>query len=375
MNMRWQWCGDLAATQFPEAAYEQLRATTDQATPFNRLGWLRGAALALAPGQALQVLLGWQEQRLVLCLPLVAGRESRGGLPLRVVRHLGHPLSDRLALLVADSARHAMPEALRQIRRHLPHDLLQLHELVAADELLAPWRQASSYAEQALTCRVPEHLVVPADAEEASGTLRYELRRARKRCAQIDARIIRVAPRAEGVDEILQRLCEVEQASWKGTDGLGIFSGGPRRQWMFSALRQLAAEDCVRIVLLEHQGRCISYRLGLLESGRLYDYNIAFLADYANLGSGRLLLDEWIRWGLEDGWQWVDASRVSLSRSSHQLHERLSGLVEQQRWSFYSWRALGLLAGLGERFWQRLKPHFRAWRERRQAAATAKVRP
>ncbi len=375
MNLRWQWCKGLAADEFPVTAYEQLRTGIDRATPFNRLGWLRGAAQALSARQSLHILLGWQDQRLVLCLPLVTARESRGVLPLRVVRHLGHPLSDRLALLVADTARKAMPEALRQIRRHLPHDLLQLHELVAADQLLAPWCQASSYAEHALTCRVPEHLIVPADREEASGTLRYELRRARKRCAEADARILRVVPEAEGIDQVLQMLCDVEQASWKGTDGLGIFSGGQRRQWMFSALRELAAEGCVRVVLLEHQGRCISYRLGLLEQGRLYDYNIAFLAEHANLGSGRLLLDEWIRWGLEDGWQWVDASRVSLSRSSHQLHERLSGLVEQQRWSFYSWRPLGLLAGLGERLWQRVKPHFKAWRERRQAATATKVRP
>ncbi|QIH07944.1 MULTISPECIES: GNAT family N-acetyltransferase [unclassified Pseudomonas] len=375
MTLRWQWCTSLCTENFPAQAYERLCEATEQATPFNRLGWLRGAEQALTEHQALHILLGWQDAKLLLCLPLIAGRESRGGLPLRVLRHLGHPLSDRLALLVAPAARSAMAEALGQIRRRLPHDLLQLHELVDAAGVLEPWRRASSYGEQSLGCRVPEHQILPSDRDEASGTLRYELRRAKKRCAEIDARVVRLSPSAQDIDQVLQRLCEVEQSSWKGTDGLGIFSGARRQQWMFSALHALAAEDRVRVAMLEHQGRCISYRLGLLERGRLYDYNIAFLADYANLGSGRLLLDEWIRWGLEDGWQWVDASRVSLSRSSHQLHERLSGLVEHQRWSFYSWRPRGLLAGLGERLWQRLKPHFKAWRERRLAATAKKVRP
>lgn len=374
MNLRWQWCTSLSAQDFPVKAYEQLRQTVEQATPFNRLSWLRGAEQALQD-QQLQILLGWQDQRLLLCLPLIRGRESRAGLTLQVVRHLGHPLSDRLALLVAAQAQDAMPAALREIRRQLPHDLLQFHELVDAAPLLTPWRRASGYSEQSLSCRAPEHLIVPSDQEEASGTLRYELRRAKKRCAEIDARVIRVTPQADGIDAVLDMLREVEQASWKGADGLGIFSGAQRQQWMHTALHGLAAEGCVRVVMLEHQGRCISYRLGLLERGRLYDYNIAFLADYANLGSGRLLLDEWIRWGLEEGWQWVDASRVSLSRSSHQLHERMSGLVEHQRWSFYSWRPRGLLAGVAERLWQQLKPHLKAWRERRQTTTAQGARP
>nr|BFD42130.1 hypothetical protein FFPRI1PSEUD_36290 [Pseudomonas sp. FFPRI_1] len=375
MNLRWQWCTSLTAEDFPVGAYEQLRQGVERATPFNRLSWLRGAQQALNPSQQLQILLGWQEQRLVLCLPLVRSRESRAGLALQVVRHLGHPLSDRLALLVADPAHGAMPEALRRIRRQLPHDLLQLHELVQAEGLLAPWCRASSYSDQSLSCRAPEHLIVDSDRGEATGTLRYELRRAKKRCGEIDARVVRLAPQADAMGSVLQRLCEVEQASWKGADGLGIFSGEQRQQWMHTALCGLAVEGCVRVVMLEHQGRCISYRLGLLEQGRLYDYNIAFLADYANLGSGRLLLDEWIRWGLDEGWQWVDASRVSLSRSSHQLHERMSGVVEHQRWSFYSWRPRGLLAGVAERLWQQLKPRLKAWRDRRQAITEQGARP
>ncbi|BCQ69253.1 hypothetical protein PEQA60_32430 [Pseudomonas sp. Eqa60] len=374
MSLRWQWCASLCTQDFPVAAYEQLHQQVPQATPFNRLSWLQGAERAL-DHRHLQILLGWHGQRLVLCLPLTLGRETRAGLRLQVVRHLGHPLSDRLALLVADPAQGAMPEVLEQIRRQLPHDLLQLHELVDAERLLAPWRRASWYSEQALSCRAPEHLIVDSDREEATGTLRYELRRAKKRCAEIDARVIRMAPQADGMDRVLEMLREVEQASWKGADGLGIFSGELRWQWMASALRGLAAEGCVRVVMLEHQGRCISYRLGLLERGRLYDYNIAFLAQYKNLGSGRLLLDEWIRWGLDEGWQWVDASRVSLSRSSHQLHERMSGLVEHQRWSFYSWRPRALLAGTAERIWQWLKPRLKAWRERRQANTVQGSRP
>jgi hypothetical protein len=130
-------------------------------------------------------------------------------------------------------------------------------------------------------------------------------------------------------------------------------------------------------VTLELNGRCISYRLGLLEQGRLYDYNLAFLPQYADLGSGRVLLDEWIRWGLEENWHWIDASRVSLENSSHQLHERMTGQLEHWRWSFYSWRPSGLILGLGLRLWHRLKPRVLQWRAQRatSAAPAAPVKP
>ena len=150
--------------------------------------------------------------------------------------------------------------------------------------------------------------------------------------------------------------------SWKGDDGVGIFSVPAQRQWMFQAFTALAADGRLRLVVLELDGRCISYRLGLLERGRLYDYNLAFVPQYADLGSGRVLLQEWIDWGLDEGWTWIDASRVSLENSSHQLHERMTGQVEHLRHSFYSWRPSGLCLGMALRLWQRIKP----WIKRRQ---------
>jgi len=357
MDYRFQWCPSLCTGDFPVAAYAELCARIPQSTPFNHLGWLRAAERALAPGQTLQVLLAWAGTELHLCLPLIRVRESRFGLGWKVLRHLGYPLSDRLVLLSRLDAE-GQRQALAAIRRRLPHALLQLHELVTApgqDALLAQWADHSCFAEQRLSCRVPVHGISEQDRLEPSGDVRYKLRRARKRTAACGAEVRRLVPDGASIGPLLAAIAEVEQVSWKGEQGVGIFSGARRRQWMEEAFGALAEAGLVRVVLLEHQGRCISYRLGLLQDGRLYDYNLAFLPEYAELGSGRLLLDEWIRWGLEEGWQYVDASRVSLSGSSHQLHERMTGAVEQWRWSLYSWRPSGILLGLAYQLWLGIK--------------------
>ncbi|MDX5297421.1 MAG: GNAT family N-acetyltransferase, partial [Gammaproteobacteria bacterium] len=84
------------------------------------------------------------------------------------------------------------------------------------------------------------------------------------------------------------------------------------------------------------------YRLGPFQDGVYYDYNIAFLPDMRKWGTGRLLLDEALRWAVEADWRRVDASRVSKRNSSHQLFERPHESVIHRRWTFVprQWRLL-----------------------------------
>ncbi|WP_375123409.1 GNAT family N-acetyltransferase [Pseudomonas sp. LW8] len=367
MVMRFEWCTSLCAADFPATAYETLRLGVTDHTPFNNLGWLCAAEQALGEDQRLHILLGWEAAELRLCLPLVASRERFAGVPFRVLHHLGYPLADRLALLSLLGGAD-MHEALLLIRQRLPHALLQLNELsepAGEESAVTAWMARSSTAERRLSCRVPVHLISEADHQEVSGDPRYKLRRARKRIAACGAQIRRITPDALSMAALLQTISEVEAVSWKGDEGVGIFATPRSRQWIERAFTALAGQGMVRVVMLELNGRCISYRLGLLEQGRLYDYNLAFLPQYADLGSGRVLLEEWIRWGLDEHWRWIDASRVSLENSSHQLYERMTGQLEHWRWSFYSWRPSGLALGLALRIWYRCKPAVQQWRTRR----------
>ncbi|MCU1752854.1 GNAT family N-acetyltransferase [Pseudomonas sp. 6D_7.1_Bac1] len=373
MAVRFEWRASLCAADFPATAFDALRQRVTDHTPFNTLAWLCAAERSLQRGATLHVLLGWQGEQLCVCLPLIALRERFGGLSFRVLHHLGHPLADRIVLLACLDAQ-SIRQALKEIRRHLPHALLQLNELPQHpdhESVLTQWMLLSSTGEHRISCRVPVHLISDNDRQEVSGDPRYKLRRARKRIAACGAEVRRLTPDAQSMRPLLHAISEVEAVSWKGDESVGIFSDVRHRQWMDDAFTALAAQGLVRVVVLELDGRCISYRLGLLEQGRLYDYNLAFLPQYADLGSGRVLLEEWIRWGLDEGWTWIDASRVSLHNSRHQLHERMTGQLEHWRWSFYSWRPSGLLLGLGLRLWHHLKPRQQRWQAKRAAVVAA----
>ena len=266
MTARFEWRTSLCAADFPAAAYEALRLRVTDHTPFNHVGWLCAAEQALSAGESLHILLGWEADELRLCLPLVAGRERFAGVPFRVLHHLGHPLADRLALLSLLEG-DDMREALRLIRRHLPHALLQLNELsepAGEESTLTPWMAHSSTGERRLSCRVPVHLISEADHQEVSGDPRYKLRRARKRIAACGALVRRITPDSLSMGPLLRAISEVEAVSWKGDEGVGIFASERSRQWIERAFTALAGQGLVRVVTLELNGRCISYRLGLL---------------------------------------------------------------------------------------------------------------
>lgn len=91
MTARFEWRNSLCTPDFPAAAYEALRLRVAEHTPFNTLAWMCASEQALAVGCQVHVLLAWRGDELQLCLPLVASVERFGGLPFRVLHHLGYP--------------------------------------------------------------------------------------------------------------------------------------------------------------------------------------------------------------------------------------------------------------------------------------------
>src|SRR5690606_25558527 len=142
MNERLEWQTSPCLPSFPATAYEALCERLAQSTPFNSLAWLRAAEQTLPYGYTLHVLLLWRDDRLIGCLPLVRCPLRLLGMPLHEVRHLGHPLSDRIGLIVDITSPHLFERALKAIRGRMPHARLQLNELPASTahrDLLEHW--------------------------------------------------------------------------------------------------------------------------------------------------------------------------------------------------------------------------------------------
>jgi len=252
-----------------------------------------------------------------------------------------------------------MTAAFRAIQRRRPVAYIELNELYdggSGPELLSRFARDHCVAiDEHQTCRVPV-FQLPAEhpqEKELPERVRAKLRRERRRSTEAGALVHRIAPLKEG--PWLDQIIAVERASWKGIDGVGVFSGATRERWMRAALRGLAETGRIRIVALSLNGEMISYRLGLLEKGRLYDFNLAFVPRHSKIASGRLLLNEFVHWGIDEGWRAIDASRVSRV-SGHHLHERMNATVQQYRMRYFSKRPGGVLASAAQALWAWSKP-------------------
>lgn len=366
-SLRARWFRSLYDPAFPAAEYEALVDRHESSTPYNRLAWLRGAELSAGRNEV-ETLTVWRESRLLACIPVIWERRGPIWSPgLRIARHLGAPLADRIGLMVEDNDPALVTATLRMIQHRRPVAWIELNELYdggCGPELMNRFaREHCVDVHEHRTCRVPVFRLPAEHPQEKSlpERVRAKLRRERRRSTEAGASIHRMAPSDEGA--WLDRIITVERASWKGTDGVGIFSGAERERWMRASLGGLAGSGRIRIAALKLDGQVISYRLGLLEKGRLYDYNSAFLPEHSKIASGRLLLDELIHWGIDEGWHAVDASRVSRV-SGHHLHERMNESVQQYRVRYFSKRPGGLLASTAQTLWERYKPAWRRIRNR-----------
>lgn len=347
------WYGSLRDPAFPSNEYEALVDRHPSSTPYNRLAWLQGAELAATHSE---VLVLRRESQLVACIPVIW--EKRAGA--RIARHLGAPLSDRIGLMVEDNDPGLVAACLRLVQRRRPIAYIELNELYDGEGGVALTREfARRYClavHEHPTCRVPVFELPnerPTDMDLPQ-RIRTDLRRKRRLTAEAGATLHRITPTPENSDW-LDQIITVERASWKGSAGVGVFSLSDRERWLRCSLRNLAANGQVRVVALMLEGQMISYRLGLLEKGRLYDYNCAFIPRYSRIASGRLLIDEFVQWGADEGWTAIDASRISRHTDRHLMHERMNASVQQYRVRYFSKRPSGIIAHWAQSLWTHLK--------------------
>ena len=324
-GLRTEWRRGPDALEGLEEAYRALLADVPHATPFNRWDWCRSAMRHLVPeGREPVVLLAWAGRRLVGCLPMTRGWEPLWGIPARTLRLLGHPLADRMALPVAADMPGALGTMLDEIAASTRSgaDVAILSELprFGGDaDAARRWSAGRRPLDVRHVSRAPRLALSP-DADptaQGSNGLRKRLARARKRLEKAgELRFERHRPDANAVAPLIEAIAAVEDASWKGEQGTGVFRAGERRAFFTEVSRTLAADGLIEIALLYLDGELAGYRYGFRVGATYYDYNFAHRSELDALSIGRVLLDEVVRSAPSAGIEVIDASRGSLSRGN-----------------------------------------------------------
>ena len=260
--------------------------------------------------------------RLVALVPLVELRRRGYGLHAKVLAFAGEPLADRLGLVVDDTDAEAADVASRALVAGTgDFDVVELSELDvdgAGERAIArAIRAAGTVAAERVCSRAPVlRLDRPWDevSQAFSKSLRTRLKRARRRQAERgDFAFTRWQPAADAVPGLLQRFRDIEDRSWKGDRGVGVFAEGARWAFMNEIAHGFSARGWLDVATLENSERLIAYRFGFRFRGVFLDFNLAHDPDASEFSPGRTLLDDVVRDSHRIGLKAVDASRGKLS--------------------------------------------------------------
>lgn len=322
-NLRCAWHGVAPSDVFTGGEFTSLLTSLPQATVFTTSEWLSTAYSLLHKRRTPRILTCRTRDDVVAIVPLTHGVESFRGVPLRTLRGAGFPLSDRMPLLIADRRVDLVPTVLDGlVAGDAPWDVIILNEIPrepAIIDAVTQWSRDSGYKVMfRLASRAPVLPLRAANRESLLSSypraLAARLRRCRKKLAaagRVEFR--RVLAEPGQVRPLLNELKAVEDSSWKGQQGVGIFSTPENQAFFTTVSARMAEREWLDIGLLYLDGRLISYRYGFRFAGAFWDYNLAHRPEYNHLSPGRVLLDEMIQSSLDLGLTAVDASRGSLT--------------------------------------------------------------
>lgn len=247
--------------------------------------------------------------------------EKTLGIACTVLCLAGEPVSDRLGLLVDPSVPGAHDLMVRMIIDAASGvDVIRLSELESGSRDVAAFDLARRRAPERFHGRVCARSPVLYMKETLEETLagltrsnRTRLHRARRRQAEAGGfGFSRRQPGPEEIPGLLASLRDLEDRSWKGTRGVGLFSTPQRLAFIHDVCAGFSRRGWLDVALLFRDGRLAAYRLGFRHGGVFLDYNLAHDPELARFSPGRTLLDDVIRDSHAIGLNAVDASRGSL---------------------------------------------------------------
>lgn len=144
--------------------------------------------------------------------------------------------------------------------------------------------------------------------EKLSRHQRHELRRQRRRLAELGPLEARVCQPDDNVEKWIEDFLALEAAGWKGRDGTAISSKPTDREWFTRSMRAGFAEGRVGFLGLFLNDRPVALKCNFLCPPGSYAFKIAFDESYPKFSPGVLLEIDNIDWFHDQtDLEWMDS--------------------------------------------------------------------
>jgi CelD/BcsL family acetyltransferase involved in cellulose biosynthesis len=287
-----------------EPGWDDLVRAMRRPSPFFLHAWLRQWCLIERPNAELAVQVAYRDGRLVGALPFVM--HPRFGV--KVAEFIGGNCSPLGDVLVApdepeETARMLVDRA-RVGGQHLV-DLFGLPGQSLLSKLVAP-------GDLRLIRRVDAPVLDLSSGwddvykSKTSSKTRNLHKRRRRQLSELGKLEVEVARTADELDAAIEDAFKLHELRWAGRPDGSNFGTPHGRRFHRAAVRELAAFDLPRIVLLKLDGRAIAFHYYLAFSGRMFVHRLAFDPALGRYSPGLINTLDAIQAAAEEGVTYVE---------------------------------------------------------------------
>ena len=336
-----------------EKEYRELVAASVDATLFNDWPWLVLSCRHSTAGDFCFITCRTQgDNRLIAFMGLALFQEKLYGLPVVAARFPQYPQGDRIGMLIHPDHSDAWEDILAFIfaGKKRAWNIMIWDEWVDSAglrqraEAFAAKHHRGLLIKKSSSC--PVVTIEGRSREEFSALLpkkrRINLRRWKKKLNELPHTIVLTRVIPEEVDRLVGEVAEVEAASWKAGQDVGLFGNEKSRAFFLEAAAALARENQLFVSLVYIHEKPASYRFGFIFRNIYLDYSIGYLPEYRPLGLGSILLEEVLWEGSRRNLRAFDASRVGL-RSTNPIFEWATHQVDHYRAYWFEKTIMGKL--------------------------------
>lgn len=292
--------GDRTAFMALEPEWNALvESTADE--PFYRHEFTRVWVDNFAPESQLRALtLRDAEGRLTAVLPLMAGRASMYGVPVRQVSATANPHSCRFDL-VAREPEVAAAAFLEHLRGDRNWDVLLLKDVPEGGAGWTLYEKAKAVGLSVGTWESLQspYIPLPASWEAYQGTLQSKFKancRRRRRKLEEKGRV--TVERVEGGLELEAKLEEgfaLEASGWKGRRGTAMAQDARTRGFYSELARTAAYAGRLALYYMRLDGRAVAFQYALEYGGRYFLLKPGYDETLGDCSPGQLLMEDVLR--------------------------------------------------------------------------------
>jgi CelD/BcsL family acetyltransferase involved in cellulose biosynthesis len=224
--------------------------------------------------------------------------ERWGPIKAKVLAPLGRTTAEYLDLIFPSGGKDGCYVLLQRLLQDKDWDVFSLNRLPASSPTRRSIKNAAS--ELGLLVVEEEEQLCPFiglngsfDAymrKHFSRNFRKNIRRKTKKLNNLGKQRFEMVTDGLNLDDKLAMVFDLEDRSWKGQRGVGIFGTEEKRTFFTKVAKSMASHKRLALHLQYLDDRLLAYNFGFVTNKKLYDYSLAFDPDFASYSPGLLSL-------------------------------------------------------------------------------------